>query len=158
MITHTVLTEDERIVFFDFDKSDLTQQAKNNLQSVAQRLQKAQDVASAQVVGFADRIGSSDYNQRLSARRAQTVRDFLVEYGYLNVDVTEVRALGETVPVTNCPNNIDRDSQITCLSPDRRVEIELTYVDRQVTTTFEPKSQDSRAQKMRSSIHINTGQ
>jgi OOP family OmpA-OmpF porin len=138
------LWRDERVVYFDFDKSDLTPAAEAKLRSVARRLLQSEDVASAQVVGFADRIGDTEYNTSLSARRAQTVRDFLVKNGYLNVNVTNLRAMGESSPVTNCSRDVDRNSQITCLRPDRRVEIELMYIGQVVTTTVEPDAELSR--------------
>ena len=127
--TATVLTDEERIVYFEFNKATLTPAAQRTLTALAQRLAAADDVASAQIVGFADRIGSTSYNERLSARRAKAVKDFLVANGYLNVNVADTRALGESRPVTSCPTNEPRREQISCLSPDRRVEIELTYVD-----------------------------
>lgn len=134
--TRTVLTDDERRVYFEFNKADLTPAARRNLDDLARRLSKAQDVASASISGFADRIGASDYNVQLSARRAAAVRDYLVKNGYLNVNVVDARAYGDTRPVTSCPTTAPRNSQIACLSPDRRVDIELTYVDRyQVSST-----------------------
>lgn len=55
---------------------------------------------------------------------------------YLNVNVAAVRAMGETRSVTNCATDVVRSAEIACLSPDRRVEIQLTYVDRsQVSST-----------------------
>ncbi len=134
-VTQTVLTDDERVVYFAFNSAELTPAAQNNLNAVAQRLAKADDVASAEIVGFADRIGSNDYNDKLSARRAAAVKDYLVRNGYLNVNVTQVRAMGENRPTTSCPTDAARNSQIACLSPDRRVEIELTYVDRMRLTS-----------------------
>jgi OOP family OmpA-OmpF porin len=82
------------------------------------------------VTGHADRIGSSPYNQRLSARRAQSVKDYLVSKGF---DASRIYAegKGETQPVTGdkCrnmgPESRHNRKLIACLQPDRRVEIEL---------------------------------
>lgn len=134
--THTVLTDDEKVVYFEFNKSTLTPAAKKKLEGVAHRLGQAKDVQSATIVGYADRIGKSDYNEKLSARRAETVKNFLVKSGYLNVNVADVRALGESHPVTSCPTNAPKAQQIACLSPDRRVELELVYT-KDVTRTHE---------------------
>ena len=134
--TRTELTDDERVVYFAFNSAALTPAAQANLDGAVRRLLKADDVANAEIVGFADRIGKADYNVRLSSRRAEAVKDYLVQHGYLNVNVAAVRAMGETRSVTNCATDVVRSAEIACLSPDRRVEIQLTYVDRsQVSST-----------------------
>lgn len=132
--TRTVLTDDERSVYFEFNRADLTPLARDNLDHVTRRLTQADDVARVEIVGFADRIGSSAYNDRLSARRATAVKDYLVRQGYVNVDVANLRAMGESQPRTNCDIGGNRSNEIKCLSPDRRVDIQLTYTD-QVRTT-----------------------
>lgn len=125
--SRTVLSDAERVVYFEFDKATLTPQAQTSLQGVARRLRQATDVKSASIVGYADRIGSNQYNIDLSRRRAEAVKDYLVRNGYMDVNVAEVRPLGESSPVTNCTTNAPRAQQIACLAPDRRVELELVY-------------------------------
>jgi outer membrane protein OmpA-like peptidoglycan-associated protein len=68
------------IVFFDFDKSDLTDQAQ---QVVAQAVTaaKAGGFVKVLVTGHTDTVGSDTYNQALSIRRAQTVKDEMVHEG-----------------------------------------------------------------------------
>lgn len=132
---HTELTEEERSVYFTFDSAELTPLAKINLNGTVQRLLKANDVARADIVGYTDRLGDADYNVKLSARRATAVKNYLVQNGYLNVDVAQLSAMGEGNSVTSCPLHASRSSEISCLSPDRRVEIRLTYVDRALVTS-----------------------
>src|SRR5690606_4708796 len=115
----------EKTVYFDFDSSELTHEAQARLDSMAQALREAQDVRSADIVGYADRIGSTSYNTALSKQRAETVKAYLASRGYLNTRVAEVRGLGEAHPVSNCNREESRAKLINCLSPDRRVEVEI---------------------------------
>ena len=68
------------IVFFDFDKSNLTQEA---LQVVQEAVQTAKTSGMVRVVvtGHTDTVGSRAYNQALSERRATTVKDEMVKEG-----------------------------------------------------------------------------
>ena len=76
------------------------------------------------VNGHADRLGSGQYNQRLSEKRADAVRAYLVSKG---ADASHVETLGfgKTTPVKSCPDQKDRKSLIECLAPNRRVVVEI---------------------------------
>lgn len=125
----TVLEEAERTVYFEFDSAALTPEAKFKLDRLSHKLKHADDIQGATIVGFADRIGSRDYNYQLSKERANAVRDYLATRGYLNTNVAEVRGLGEAKPITHCSEQLQRDRAIACLSADRRVEVEVDYTD-----------------------------
>ncbi len=80
------------------------------------------------VEGHTDRIGSAAYNQALSVERAEAVKSYLVTQG--GQDPTKITTLGkgESQPVTqasDCPDSMPRTQRITCLQPDRRVEVEV---------------------------------
>ncbi len=87
-------------------------------------------------VGHADRIGTDAYNQALSEKRANAVKDFLVGKGVpANRVYTEGK--GKTQPVTGdqcTENGAHQESRrknkklIDCLAPDRRVELEAVGV------------------------------
>ncbi len=128
-VTRTTLSEDEKTVYFGFDSARLTPESRTKLDSVARRLKDATDVKSANIVGYADRIGTSDYNVRLSEARAKAVKNYLSKRGYLNTNVVKVRGLGESGSVTSCDDSLPRDQKIACLSADRRVEVEVQYLD-----------------------------
>ncbi len=134
-VVHTELTDDEKSVYFAFDSDVLTPAAQMQLDTISRRLIKADDVDNAKISGHADRIGQSDYNITLSARRAAAVKDYLAAHGYLKVAIADVQAFGEESPVTQCSTKISRSEQITCLGADRRVDISLTYVDRSIETS-----------------------
>jgi OOP family OmpA-OmpF porin len=80
------------------------------------------------VTGHTDRIGTQAYNQKLSERRADAVRDYLVSKGVAK-DKIETLGMGKTQPVPgvvcNQPYPKERKALIACLAPDRRVEVEV---------------------------------
>ncbi|HVY12507.1 MAG TPA: OmpA family protein [Alphaproteobacteria bacterium] len=119
---------EDRTVYFEFNKSNLTPEAQAKLDSLAGILRNEQGVQSLSIVGYADRIGSQSYNQALSKKRAVSVRDYLIAQGFRKVEVAKVRWFGEDHPATKCPNNLGREDLIACLQPDRRVEVEVNYV------------------------------
>lgn len=121
-----VLTQDERTVYFPFDKSILTPESKVRLDSLANQIKDDKQVKEARIFGFADRIGSTTYNDKLSQRRAKAVEDYLKSRGVINTRVTETRWFGESQPATQC-GDLPRAELITCLQKDRRVEIEVDY-------------------------------
>ena len=68
------------IVFFDFDESSLNSGANSILDSAAQEA-KTRQLTSINLIGHTDTSGSRDYNQKLSMKRANAVRDGLVQRG-----------------------------------------------------------------------------
>jgi OmpA-OmpF porin, OOP family len=81
------------------------------------------------VEGHADRLGSGLYNQSLSQRRADAVKDYLVVEGKL--DPMKISAVGrsEASPVTgpdDCVGSKPTARLVACLQPDRRVEVSTT--------------------------------
>jgi OOP family OmpA-OmpF porin len=81
------------------------------------------------VEGHTDRLGTPDYNQRLSQERADAVKAYLVSTG--KVDPMKITAVGkgESNPVTSpeaCRGAAATAALIACLQPDRRVEIEVS--------------------------------
>lgn len=89
---------------------------------------------SVVVLGYTDRIGSEQYNQKLSEQRAQSVVDYLVSKG-IPADKISARGMGKADPVTGstCDNVKARAALIDCLAPDRRVEIEVKGIKDVVT-------------------------
>jgi OmpA-OmpF porin, OOP family len=77
------------IVFFDFDKSNLTAEATQVVQQAVQTA-KTSGMVRVVVTGHTDTVGSMAYNQRLSERRAQSVKDEMVREGLGANDITTV--------------------------------------------------------------------
>jgi OmpA-OmpF porin, OOP family len=110
---------------FEFNKAVLTQDARAKLDNeVVAKLKDLKDIRYIIVNGHADRLGSPQYNQRLSEKRAEAVRAYLVSKG---VDAGKVETLGfgKTLPVKACPNQKDRKGLIACLADNRRVVVEV---------------------------------
>ena len=77
------------------------------------------------VTGHTDRIGTQQYNQKLSERRADAVRDYLVSKGVPS-DKIETLGMGKTQPVPGVVCNQKALKElIACLAPNRRVEVEV---------------------------------
>lgn len=121
-------TREDRTVYFEFNHSNLSSDALGRLDTLVDALKADSTVKEARIVGYADRIGSVSYNDRLSQKRAQTLRDYIVAKGYTNARVTETRWVGKSKPSTNCPAREKRASLIECLQNDRRVEVEIGLV------------------------------
>lgn len=120
------LDKEMRTVYFDFNKSTLNSKEKAKLDQLSKMIKDAKDVESLDLVGFADQIGDTGYNKRLSIRRAETVKAYLASKG-LKTRKTRIEGMGESKPVTSC-NHADRKQQIACLAEDRRVEIEFNFM------------------------------
>ena len=119
---------------FDFDKATLRAEGKAKLDEIVSQLGKY-NVEVILAVGHTDRIGSDAYNQKLSERRADAVKKYLISKGVpANRVYTEGK--GEKMPVTGdkCknmgPENRRNKKLIDCLQPDRRVEIQVIGTDK----------------------------
>ncbi|MCB4824778.1 OmpA family protein [Roseicella aerolata] len=104
------------LVFFDWDRADLTDRAKQIIADAAGAARRVQ-TTRIEVAGHADRSGTVQYNQRLSQRRAEAVANELVRQGIQREEIT-VTAFGETKPLVPTADGV-REMQ------NRRVEIVL---------------------------------
>jgi outer membrane protein OmpA-like peptidoglycan-associated protein len=104
------------LVFFDWDKSDLTPRATQIISEAAQSSHTA-NVTTLSVSGYTDTSGTPTYNQGLSERRAQAVAAQLVTDGVPQSEI-EIHAYGETHLLVATGPNV-REPQ------NRRVEIVL---------------------------------
>jgi len=111
---------------FDFDKAVLRPAGRAAIDTeIIARLPQVQKLELVLVTGHTDRIGSQQYNQRLSERRANAVRDYLVNRGVPR-DRIETLGMGKTQPVPGVVcNQKSLRELIVCLQPNRRVEIEV---------------------------------
>jgi OOP family OmpA-OmpF porin len=110
---------------FEFNKATLTDDAKKKLDAeVIAKLSGLGALRYINVNGHADRLGSAQYNQRLSEKRAEAVRAYLVAKG-VKADRVETFGFGKTTPAKSCPDQKDRRSLIECLAPNRRVVVEI---------------------------------
>ena len=105
------------IVYFDFDKSELTPDSQTKIDNFVAEMKGLQDVAVF-VEGHADRAGPSTYNQGLSEKRAEMVRAALIREGITIGDLDEMKtaAQGESQPAVATPDGVAEQA-------NRRVEI-----------------------------------
>lgn len=110
---------------FGFNSSTLVPAARARIDGeVLARLQDCASIDSLTVTGHTDRIGSQQYNQKLSERRAEVVRQYLVSKGVAPARINAI-GKGKTAPVKFCPDSRNQKETIACLSANRRVEIEI---------------------------------
>ncbi|MEN9498855.1 MAG: hypothetical protein RIS83_674, partial [Pseudomonadota bacterium] len=103
------------LVFFDWNKADLTDRAKQIIGEAASS--RGQGVTRLEVNGYTDRSGSDQYNQGLSVRRANAVASELVRRGVPRNEIV-TRGFGEANPLVPTADGV-REPQ------NRRVEIIL---------------------------------
>ncbi len=114
---------------FDFDKAILKPAGKEKLDDLASKIE-ALNLEVVVATGYTDRIGSNAYNDRLSLRRAQAVKAYLVSKG-VPADRVYTEGKGKRDPVTTGCNQKNRKALIACLAPDRRVEVEVVGTQKQ---------------------------
>ena len=106
------------VALFDFNKSDLKQQGKAELQNLGAEIRsKGMSVGDIDVVGHTDSIGSDAYNQALSVRRADAVKDYLVSEG-IDAGLIDAIGMGKREPVASNDTEEGR-------AKNRRVEIHV---------------------------------
>lgn len=102
-------------VLFDFDKADIRADAAQALKQLA-TLVRAYPSGRAELAGHTDSKGDDAYNQRLSQRRAESVKRWLVEREGIAADRLSTRGAGETRPVASNDDEAGRQR-------NRRVEV-----------------------------------
>lgn len=117
----------EADTFFDFDKAAMKPSAKAELDKLAEELRGA-NLDKVTVTGHTDRIGAHAYNVKLSTERAEAVKAYLV--GAHSIPAEKIVTVGAngSDPVTRpgqCVGKKVTKALITCLAPDRRVDIEV---------------------------------
>lgn len=102
-----------RNILFEFDSADLKAESLAVLDQVVEYLRSNPGV-SMEIQGHTDNVGTAEYNLRLSSRRAQTVRDYLMNKG-IPPERLEVQGLGLSSPLV--PNDTEENR-----ARNRRVE------------------------------------
>lgn len=102
---------------FDHDKSNLKPAAKSALDELAAKLKAFFSIDAISVIGHTDSQGTAEYNQKLSERRANSVKNYLVQQG-IDGDKIEATGEGETRPIADNKTKEGR-------AKNRRVEIDI---------------------------------
>jgi outer membrane protein OmpA-like peptidoglycan-associated protein len=106
-------------ILFDFDRAELRPEARANLRRLAQNLQQY-DRTEVLIIGHTDNVGSAQYNQGLSERRAQSAANYVVQQGVAPRRVS-TRGMGLHDPIAS--NETAEGRQL-----NRRVEV-VIYAD-----------------------------
>jgi outer membrane protein OmpA-like peptidoglycan-associated protein len=114
-----VMTLDSKSVRFDFDKSDIKPEYRDTLNRIAGILMTLKGY-TINVYGYTDDVGTQAYNLQLSQRRAEAVRDFLVQAG-ISRTIMNTKGFGKSDPRVSGTGEQAR-------SANRRVEIGIVDV------------------------------
>ena len=111
-------------VLFDFDKDVLKAEGKKILDvEVVEKMKTHPEVELVLITGHTDLIGTGQYNQNLSERRANRVKKYIASQGVAESRLHAV-GKGETMPVVDC-KGVRGKKLIECLQPNRRVVVEI---------------------------------
>lgn len=107
----------DNAILFAFDSAELQPTARENLGNLAENLRKYEGQRELVIVGHTDAVGSENYNQDLSERRASSAADYLIRQGVNRNMITTV-GRGEMEPVATNETSYGRQQ-------NRRVEIAI---------------------------------
>jgi len=107
-------------ILFDFDKSDLKPNAKENIQKLVASMNNNPET-DILVVGHTDNVGKASYNQGLSERRAASVKSYAVAQGLAGNRI-KTKGKGATEPIASNETDAGR-------AENRRVEIVIVAND-----------------------------
>jgi len=113
---------------FAFDSAKLGR-SQPKLDEIAHALVSNKQIEKVTITGYTDRIGTNKYNLKLSLRRAEAVKAYLIGKG---VEASRISTVGKgkADPVVQCKDK-KRSALIKCLEPNRRIVIdEFTYEKR----------------------------
>jgi len=115
---HKVMTF-EAAALFGVNKSDISPAGKQKIKEYREQVRAEMDSArTIKITGHTDSSGKAEYNQKLSVKRAEAVRDYLISLG-ADASKMEVSGMGATQPIADNKTKEGR-------AKNRRVEVEVT--------------------------------
>lgn len=109
---------------FAFNNAMLSNAAKKRIATeVLDKLAACEKLDRIIVIGHTDRLGTQQYNQQLSNKRAETVAAYL-QYKGVSAPI-ETRGAGKAQAIKTCNGKLPRKELIACLAPNRRVILEI---------------------------------
>lgn len=112
----------DAVVLFKFNSAKLTDDAKQQLDQLGKGQVGSMKRYFVAIQGFTDKIGPDDYNLELSRKRAEAVRNYLVETYNVPVYRIQIVGLGKDKPVNEQKTRDDREK-------NRRVEVTVFSAD-----------------------------
>lgn len=110
-------------ILFAFDRHDpaAIDQGFSSVDTIAEQI-RVNSPSRVEIAGYTDRFGNYAYNQKLSANRAKTVAQLLVERG-VDPQTIVLQASGQTSMYQQCEGG-KSNNVIACLAPNRRVNVQ----------------------------------
>ncbi|OGQ22985.1 MAG: hypothetical protein A3I05_07130 [Deltaproteobacteria bacterium RIFCSPLOWO2_02_FULL_44_10] len=121
-------------IHFAFNKADIRPESHSVLEEILANIKDRSEIESVRIEGHTDNIGTDEYNQQLSEKRAQSVRAFFVNRGYAPEKIMAV-GMGESAPIAD---NTTKDGR----AKNRRVEFHL-QISPGAPIKVEKKAEDS---------------
>ncbi len=104
---------------FDFDSAEIKTEGLEELKALGDRIHaKKASVVDIDIIGHTDSTGPEAYNQGLSERRANAMKDFLVNQHGVDASIIDVSGMGESSPVADNATAAGR-------AKNRRVEVRI---------------------------------
>jgi outer membrane protein OmpA-like peptidoglycan-associated protein len=124
----TIVTLGLEPALFDFDRSTISVQGKTQLTKLAD-LMKEHNNVSVELTGYTDALGPEEYNLRLSEKRAQSARLYMISLG---VEASRIKTAGKGETEFIAPNtNPDGSDNPEGRKYNRRVEFEVSGTDKE---------------------------
>lgn len=109
---------------FDFNQAALKSTTKQHIDNeVMSKIAACSKVNIIIVTGHTDLIGSHPYNQKLSEKRADAVANYIASKG-ITAQI-DTMGMGKTQQIKACDEKLSRPKLAECLSPNRRVVVEV---------------------------------
>lgn len=106
--------------------ADLMPEGRRKVETLARDIKgNFKSLNAVSVTGHTDRLGSDSYNDALSLARANTVRELLVQQG-IDGKAIRTQGMGKRQPVAQCQGARKTPELVSCLQPNRRVDIEVS--------------------------------
>ena len=116
IVTKNKTNEVMQIIYFDFDKFNLSNVSKNKIKSFITK--NGSQINEYLVIGHTDTKGSKNYNLSLSIKRAEVVKEILIDYGIKRSSI-KILGRGEETLAIQTPDDTKQPA-------NRRVEIKKT--------------------------------
>ena len=144
-----VIRNDVRLdtdAYFGFDQATLHPDTVRELDGMIAKLKSAARVSKVTVTGHTCNIGTADYNQKLSVRRAAAVRAYLIQHG---IAADEIEARGEGLNNPKYPNDNEANRR-----QNRRVDVEFLTIEETIVPAAPVPATESQTEWVKEPVKM----